>query len=469
MAGLQYAGEFVLDHAFINTSSGDRVSIKSSVVEINIFEGIFKNNIHGNILIFDTQNFFSKTYIRGQDTVYLEITTPSISDRPELVIKQHFFVTNVDLMEETASNTMMFRLSFTTKEHFANERTKISKAYQETPTKIIESILRSELNTKKAILIETSNDIKRVVFANKKPFDAIRQIMQEAISKVNGSPSYLFYETTKGFYCRTLTNLYMQPPVIDYNAGEVALLEGGTAKTIDPVKDFERVIEMQLKPNIDSLINTAIGVLASKSTNINLYNKTMGSDFYRHFEEFNKFPRSEGSKELDNPIYNDEAIDNLERTIGDFVDAKTHLTTTFEDNGRDALHYNTQNDINSYSFAPTKIGTNSFLTRQAKRREIDNMVTVKVLANGHVGFEAGQTCTILQPMKDDSGKSVYQGKYLITELRHNFNVGAGNKHEMAMSLSKDSSPNIIEKKSTINFEDYAVESSGGINYVDDIQ
>ena len=45
MAGLQYAGEFVLDHAFINTSSGDRISIKSSVVEINIFEGIFKNKI----------------------------------------------------------------------------------------------------------------------------------------------------------------------------------------------------------------------------------------------------------------------------------------------------------------------------------------------------------------------------------------------------------------------------------------
>ena len=96
------------------------------------------------------------------------------------------------------------------------------------------------------------------------------------------------------------------------------------------------------------------------------------------------------------------------------------------------------------------------------------MVEVNMLINGHVGIEVGQTCTIEKPMKDDSGKSVYQGKYLITQLRHNFNM-ADKKHEIALSMAKDSSPNIIEKRGTINFDDYAEEPKGGIDYVDGIE
>ena len=363
MAGLQYAGEFKLEQAFLTTSSGDFINIKGSINEINIFEDIFKNNIHGDILLFDTQNFFSKSFIRGQDTIYLEITTPSISDNPEQIIKQYFFVTAIDFMQEASSKSMAYRLTFTTKEHFKNERTKISKAYQDSPTKIIENILKGELATKKPILIEASKNIKRVVFANKKPFDAIRQIMQEAVSKIDNSPSYLFYETSKGFRCTTLSHLYKQDPVSDFNAGEVATLDGdGQAKHVNTVKDFERVIEIELKPKIDSLVNTAIGIFASKATRINLYNKSHEVNNYKYFEEFNNHNRSEttlnGGTKLDNPIYNDDIIDNNENTIGDFVDSKTHLQTVIENDGKDMSHYSSEQS--AYTFSPTVLGTNSF-------------------------------------------------------------------------------------------------------------
>ena len=465
--GIQYAGEFSLDQAFITTSNGDKINIKGSITEINLFEDIFKNNIHGSLMLFDTQNFFSKSFIRGQDTIYLEITTPSISDRPDMAIKQYFLVNSINFMEEASVKTMVYQLSFTTKEHFKNERSKISKGFQESPTKIIESILKSELDTKKPILIEASKNIKRVVFTNKKPFDAIRQIMQEAVSKINDSPSYLFYETSKGFRCTTLTNLFAQEPVSDFNGGDVSLLDGeGQAKHVNVVKDFERAMEIQLKPKIDSLLNTALGIFASKSTKINLYNKSHETNTYKYFDEFNRFIRSEGSQEKDNPIYNDDPIDDNDNNIGDFVDSKTYLHTTFENESKDMSHYSSTQ--NSYSFSPTEIGTNSFLTRSAKRREIDNMIEVKLHVKGHVGFEVGQTCTIKTPMKDESGKSIYQGKYLITALRHNFNV-ADKNHEITMSLAKDSTPNTIEKRGSINFNEVTKEPVGAIEFVEGIE
>ena len=36
--GIQYAGEFRLDQAFITTSNGDTINIRGSITEINIFE-----------------------------------------------------------------------------------------------------------------------------------------------------------------------------------------------------------------------------------------------------------------------------------------------------------------------------------------------------------------------------------------------------------------------------------------------
>ena len=465
--GIQYAGEFSLDQAFITTSNGDKINIRGSITQINLFEDIFKNNISGSLMLFDTQNFFSKSFIRGQDTIYLEISTPSISDNPGMVIRQYFLVNSVDFMEEGSVKSMLYQLSFTTKEHFKNERLKISKGYQESPTKIIETILKAELDTKKPIMIEASKNIKRVVFANKKPFDAIRQIMQETVSKINNSPSYLFYETTKGFRCTTLTNLFAQEPLFDFNAGEVATLDGdGQAKHINVVKDFERVIDMQLNPSIDSLLNTALGIFASKSTKVNLYNKSHETNTYKYFDEFNKFIRSEGSQEKDNPIYNDDPIDDKNNTIGDFIDSKTYLHTTFENEGKDMTHHSSTQ--NSYTFSSTEIGTNNFLTRSAKRREIDHMIEVKMHVKGHVGFEVGQTCTINEPMKDESGKSIYQGKYLITQLRHNFDVASLN-HEITMSIVKESTPNVIEKRGSINFDEVAKEPAGAIEYVEGIE
>ena len=142
---------------------------------------IYFNSLSGTIALFDTQNFLSKSFIRGQDTLYILITTPSISDDPKKKIEGYFSVNKIDIQQEISSKGLLYQLSFVSNEFFKNERKKLSKAYQDSPTKIIESILTKELETVKPILFEASKNIKRVVFTNKKPFDAIRQIMQEAV------------------------------------------------------------------------------------------------------------------------------------------------------------------------------------------------------------------------------------------------------------------------------------------------
>ena len=71
-------------------------------------------------------------------------------------------------------------------------------------------------------------------------------------------------------------------------------------------------------------------------------------------------------------------------------------------------------------------------------------------------------------MKDESGKSIYQGKYLITALRHHFDVGSV-KHEITLNMVKDSSPIPIEKSGPINFKEVASEKTGAITFIEDLE
>ena len=118
MAGLQYAGEFTLDACDITTSSGETFNLKGSVMEINIFEDIYLNSLSGTIALFDTQNFLSRSFIRGQDTLYILITTPSISDDPEKKIEGYFSVNKIDIQQEISSKGLLYQLSFVSNEFF---------------------------------------------------------------------------------------------------------------------------------------------------------------------------------------------------------------------------------------------------------------------------------------------------------------------------------------------------------------
>ena len=60
--GIQFAGEFDLQEALVISPTGEVTDLLTDlmVVEINIFEDIFKNSISGSVLVTDTGNIFSK-------------------------------------------------------------------------------------------------------------------------------------------------------------------------------------------------------------------------------------------------------------------------------------------------------------------------------------------------------------------------------------------------------------------------
>ena len=72
----------------------------------------------------------------------------------------------------------------------------------------------------------------------------------KAVAAYKGEPTYIFYETLKGFNFRTLASLYNNAPIVEYST-----IEPGTNikdGIIDVFKDLQTIINYEIISNNDN-------------------------------------------------------------------------------------------------------------------------------------------------------------------------------------------------------------------------
>ena len=85
MAEIQAVGDFNLSKAEIITSSGLKLDISSSIINITFFEDIGQSAITGQILLQDPAGISSIGPIIGQEYLRLKIQTPTLKDKSEII------------------------------------------------------------------------------------------------------------------------------------------------------------------------------------------------------------------------------------------------------------------------------------------------------------------------------------------------------------------------------------------------
>jgi|TARA_R110001583_G_scaffold12215_1_gene54256 hypothetical protein len=455
MAGIQYAGEYNLDEATLITSSGLSVDLRDSIFQVDIFEELNKFSISGSITVFDTNNILTKGQVNGQDYLLLKITTPGIENFAKIdYSKNALCIYRIGQRFDTSKNSEVFELSFCSPEMLLNKRLRISKSYTDTNSNIIKKLLKDKtlLNVKKQITLEPTLDTRKYVVPNLHPFDFIAQLMRDSRSAIfEGSPHYYFYETTQGFHFRTLQSLYNQDVSMEYNDGDVGLLEGGTSKTVNVEEEFKRVINFSISSNADQLLNVMGGMLGANTIKYNSYNKSYEKINHSYFDNFKDFSHINGeNRNLDNPIYTESEIDENGNNLGSFTNSKIHLHPVHTDiDGRDATFYNY--NTSSYSYSENHTSKN-ILYRKSKLFELESAISATMKVNGYCMQEVGQIVNLNRPDSGGELDAEYSGKFLVYKLRHTFRQ-ADRKHEVIMSLVKDSStgkedgPNRIPKSS----------------------
>ena len=429
--GINFAGEYHLKELLVHTSSGNILNLTKAVQSIDIFEDMFSTSLSGSITILDVDNIAENGPVIGQEYMTLKITTPSLDEQEINFTNSSFAIYKVTVREAISQDTQLLALSFISPELLRDKRVRVSKSYTDSIDRIVESVLTDAryINTNKDVYIEPTSGIRKIISPNLHPYAFINNLMQESVTAKNSAPYFFFFENLKGIHFKSLDRILSEDSIGEFNVGNLASLEN---KSVNPEKDFSRAIEFQVNSNNDMLLNIQGGMLGSSTIKYNIYNKSYEKLQYNYFIDFEKFGRID-----ENPLYNNNEIDEFGNNVGSFGDARIHLHPTTGSGDLDTSH---TNPTSSYSYAPNKLNE-SILFRRAKIMELNNAVTITMKINGNTTIAAGQTINLTVPVSgrihEKENDEYYSGRYLITKLRHSFSQ-TDKKHEILLTASKDS-------------------------------
>jgi len=446
MAVLEYAGEYIIEECSIYSTSGEVVDVTALVSTINIFEDIFKSSLTGNIALVDTNNLLTRLPLIGQEKLRLKLSTPQITvadRRRSLDFTDHpLYIYQVSAKVPVNDSTDALVLSFTTAEAVRSNRIRVSQAFEGEPAvDIIKKIIRDEdlLNSKKEFYYEETANNYKFVSPNMRPIDFINSITSRCLSKTyNFAPTFLFYETCKGFFFRTIDGM------LDNKKVKQVYLEDTPNLGIDVERNLRRLISHTVVDSTNVMKNMRQGMYASNLLMIDLVNKTVENFNYNYFDSFENGEKQdihvdEHAKYVtDNKPLASESKDDFGKSLADYDQSTVYMQAVDRNqpNGLLSVRHSGQFD---YS------GTDSWLQRRKGRfSAMRAAITMNIVVYGQTNISVGDLIGLNIKNKahyvtDPNDKDPYYGgRYLITQLRHSFTAMDGQAlHTMHMQVVRD--------------------------------
>ena len=438
------AGDFSLDEVKLVTSTGMVIDLSESVMGITLYEDIFSLTITGTIAITDSVNLTSHGPIIGQEYLHLKIKTPSLSSEDSIInfSENAFLVHTISKRQPIRNNIQGVVLSFVSQELVKNQRLKVTRSLTASWSDIVKKMLVDYLDIKKNITIEPSAGIKKFVAPNIRPLDVVVMGMKQAVAKFKGEPTYLFYETLKGFNFRTLASLYNESSRIQYLTVPPGTNPPMAGRDYDLAKELRTVLDYEIISNNDSAINYRTGMYGSKLITHDIISKSYETKIYNLHDNFENESHivggvTGGREEF--PLVSALHVNDKGLRVSDFP-ARTFLMPTSLSGGVDSQH-TTENNTNPYmAYDPHKW----LQRRNSQMIQLENALNVNILVHGNTIISAGDIVTLNLPRKAvvksrDTLDKFYQGSFLIKKIRHDFMfTSAPQKHRMYMNLVKDS-------------------------------
>ena len=336
--GVQYAGDFNLEEALLISPTGNVTDLITDVVivEMNIFEDMFKSSITGSIIVTDTNDIVSKIPIVGQEYLTLKIRTPTLTLEKDIIdfTENPFAVHKISLRRELTTGGQTYELKFISQEAIKNSQRKISKSYSGNKANIGDIVFdllsedKNGVQSSKEIFIEPTTGKRKYVIPNMNPFSAITTLSNEAVSKSqdgnNPSPHYLFFENKNGIHFRSLQSLYEQDAKDLFHVGDMGFDEeeiDGDPESGKLIQNFRRILAYEIRTRKDLFLNSASGMLGGRLITHDIYKKNYDVREYNYLDDDDFGQHKRLSDEGDAfRVYN---VDRFEST--DFSKAKTHL------------------------------------------------------------------------------------------------------------------------------------------------
>ena len=415
------------------------------LIEINIFEDMFKSSITGNVIVIDTRNIIETIPLVGQERLALKIATPSLSAKKDIIdfSENHFFIYKITSRAELNAGSQTYQLQFISPEAIKNSRKRVSKSYYKQKSNISEIVFdllaedKDGVQTSKDVFIEETVGNRAIVLTNSNPYTTINKLLKEAVSK-KGSPHYVFFENKNGIHFKTLQSIYEQDISAEYHSGDKGTDEEYTDEPDSGkiAQSLKRMLTYSLNSRQDILINSTSGVFGGRVIEHNIYGKKYNVKTFNRFSE----DANTNSRIDDNISYSANVFGKMDEALNDEItNSKIHFIPSSRDKD--------DNDANfELSGTPTRL-YETLLDRQSRFVELFDGISITMTVHGVTNVTVGDMVRISVPAVGGEGieDEIYSGLYMIRRLRHTFDQGT-RTHAMSMEVVKDGLPKQMESQ-----------------------
>jgi len=450
--GLQRAGEVRIEQLKLINSSNEVIDLSEFIVELNLYEDLFKNYIHGNLVLTDSRNIIDKYNIHGEEFLNIKLRTPSFTDTQ--VIEKTFRVfklTDREIVRD--NNTQNFVLHFISVEFFYDINLPLFAPFEGTVSDVAgrifsnfiaaprnvnisgsnASIKEGSTGTDLLVVNESSNKVK-FVSPGWSPFKCINWLATKAIPKDGVAKNFIFFESNKSFYFCTFEGLFRNAHQ-DKNYLGRYLISASNVREDKNSQNVNREMflakDVEMIETTDYIKNYTNGYLGNRLVYLDVFSKEYQLIDYDHVTSYDKQYHTSGIGKEAKPVFNKDTFRNYATNIS-FYPKNPKLFDNYQDNINEKM-----GEIHG--------------NRLSSMLELTN-IKMNMTVPGRTDAEVGRVIYFEYPSlggksEDDISSSaqdkLYSGYYIITAIHHKVNK---NDHSMIMEVIKDSL--YVDKEST---------------------
>ena len=189
---LKSAGQYSLSDVTLvsyqsaaGTSNSKRISIRSLVSELNIYESIDSKCLSGNIVVTDAQNIPNHLPLTGLERIEFKLFTPGTSRAFDFTPETGHPMYIYKISDRIGLNprTQGYILHFCSREMLTNEQVRVNRSFTDSIDSMVLNIVRDELKSKKPLIVEETKGVRKYASTRIRPFEFIDELEDKEFSR----------------------------------------------------------------------------------------------------------------------------------------------------------------------------------------------------------------------------------------------------------------------------------------------
>ena len=257
----------------LNSNQGGKsVDLRGGFVQLIYTESIMSDTITASFLFADSGASVDGKSVRdGLPLVGEERVELAFEDNAENKIEVTLYVNKITPIDNKTQKSML-SINLVSKEFIMNEKARVKRRFDGKVSDHISSVVSEELESDKDVQIEPTINNLNTIGNSTKPFYFINNLCKKGVSSesqtLGKTAGYFFYETSEGFFFKSIDGLLDQEPKAKTIYNETPDTGGGS---MPEGKDF-KTLKYSKKDNVNVQEKMKMGALSTRQVIFDPFN-----------------------------------------------------------------------------------------------------------------------------------------------------------------------------------------------------